>query len=510
MYGILFDQRKSRKTHAKVSLSLATLGRYNHSSMTSRRTTASLKTAEKSGRSANPAKGKSAVGQKQSTPIARPNFAASGKIIRDPLHDLIRVDQFAYGLLQTPAFQRLRKIRQLGLAMLVYPGAEHSRFVHSLGAYHLARRVVRALLDLDRGLFSLDEQQAIQLAALCHDIGHGPFSHLFERVTGEFISKDAADHETWTRKIIREDDRVVAALEAAGDKVPGIVFDIINKTYKKTYATDIVSSQLDVDRFDYLMRDSFMTGVKYGDLDLNWLLRTLQIGTTSKDGKQIKTLALDGRRGLSSVESYILGRHYMYIHVYYHKTIQAAESMLKNVLKLAIQETGKGTLKNSHPFFETLSKGKVPSLANYLSLNDFNIFCMLESWAATHKGALGDLSKRLVERDIFGCVTIPEKLTHEKRLDKDKKTRTLLRSKKLDPDSYLIVQEPSDRAFKDLYFHIQGGSEKKHQEIYYVDATGDTKPLSTADSFIKQLRFAETRIYVPKEVFNAVHDIWLK
>lgn len=434
----------------------------------------------------------------------------SAKIIRDPLHDLIRVEPSAVGLIETPAFQRLRKIRQLGLAMLVYPGAEHSRFIHSVGAYHLARRVVRALLDLDKKLFTNDEQVAIPLAALCHDIGHGPFSHLFERVSRQFISKDDADHETWTRRIIKEDPEISKVLKAVGAEIPGIVFDIINKAHKHKYVSDIVSSQMDVDRFDYLMRDSFMTGVKYGDLDLNWMLRTLQVGQVQKGTNKalIKTLALDGRRGLSSLESYILGRHYMYMHVYYHKTIQAAESMLTKLLALAVEETGKGNLKATHSVFESLSKKKVPSLSDYLSLNDFSIFSLMEQWEK-QKGPIGDLSKRLNSRNIFSCVPMPTNLSHTARLEKDKKTRDLLKENKLDPDIYLIFHDPQDRAFKDLYFHIQAGKEAEHQEIYYLDRTGNTKTLSTSGSFVGKLNFREERLYVPKELYSKVSEIWL-
>ena len=429
------------------------------------------------------------------------------KIIRDPLHDLIRVEPPAVALIDTSAFQRLRRIRQLGLAMFVYPGAEHSRFTHSVGAYHLARRVVRSLLDLDKRLFTPEEQIAIPLAALCHDIGHGPFSHLFERVSQRFIAKDEADHESWTRKIIRDDEAVSTVLKSAGKDVSGIVFDIINKAYKKKYASDIVSSQMDVDRFDYLMRDSLMTGVKYGDLDLNWILRTLQVGQVKKDGKSIKTLALDGRRGLSAVESYILGRHYMYTHVYYHKTIQSAESMLLNILTLAVEETKNGKLRVTHPLFNSLAERRVPSLSEYLSLDDFSIFSMMQEWEK-YGGVLGDLSKRLNSRNIFTCIVIPSKLSHVERIARDTQTKSLLNDLGLDPTYYLISHETSDRAFKDLYSHIQTGKESQHQEIYYVDGMGATKTLSTSGSFVAQLNFREERLYVPKELSKKVRDIW--
>ena len=430
-----------------------------------------------------------------------------GKIIRDPLHDLIRIDcPFVLKLIETRAFQRLRKIRQLGLAFLVYPGAEHSRFTHSVGAYHLSMRVVRALKRIKPNLFTKEEEVAIGLAALCHDIGHGPFSHLFERVTESYIGKKPANHETWTLAIIEHDKDVSKILKEAGNGVFEIVRAIIDKTYTNSYVKDIVSSQLDVDRFDYLMRDSMMCGVKYGTIDLNWLIRTLKCGEIDRDSKKVTTLALDGKRGLASVESYILGRYYMYIHVYYHKTIRAAETMLRNLLKEVIKETANGFVPVPRAFAKYADK-KVPELEEYLELNDFAFLNLLDVWAGQEISVIQDLARRLVERRIFATLVVPENLAYDKRQEREAKAKDFLRDKKLsaesdrkiDPDIYFINDEATDVAYKDYYFQAQRGKEAEHQEIYYLDANKNTKSLSSLKSFVNELTYKEERIYVPKE-----------
>lgn len=435
------------------------------------------------------------------------------RIIRDPLHDLIRVDTPEFmQVIHAPAFQRLRRIRQLGLAFLVYPGAEHSRFIHALGAYHLSLQMIDALKRQDPNLFSAEEEIAIPLAALCHDIGHGPFSHLFERVAKEFITENSenAMHEAWTRRIVEEDEAISAVLDKLG--VKKVIVDIINHTYERLYVQDIVSSQLDVDRFDYLCRDSLMTGVKYGDLDLSWLLRTIKVATWKSDTEQ-KVLALDSRRGLSAVESYILGRHHMYKHVYYHKTIRSAETMLKNLLKEAVKASGDGRLsvaqKTTHPAFVSLAKQEIPSLSDYLSLNDFLIFDYMDVWAHMDLGAISDLSKRLVAREIFTTIVVPERLI--KNLDQyasaREKSKEIVEKAGFDKDIYFIYDTPQDTAYKDLYYYQRKGEEEDAQDVFCVDG-GKVFTLSSTKTWLAELGFAEHRIYVPKELEEQIRPLW--
>ncbi len=409
------------------------------------------------------------------------------RIIRDPLHDLIRIDHKAIiEVMEAPAFQRLRQIRQLGLAYLVYPGAEHSRFIHALGAYHLSLRMIEALKRQESDLFSTEEELAIPLAALCHDVGHGPFSHLFERVTKQFLSEQA-NHEVWTVRILEEDPIISSILMELG--VQKSVTEIIKHTYENLFVQDIISSQLDVDRFDYLCRDSLMTGVKYGDLDLSWLFRTVKVAPWNST----KVLALDARRGLSAVEAYMLGRHHMYKHVYYHKTIRSAETMLKKLLVEVVKATKSGSLKDNmtHAVFESLAKDEVPSLNDYLKLTDFVILNMLESWSECSAKTVSDLSKRLIRRDIFASITVPENLirNHDKSHEAIEKTKKLLGGKSLDPDIYYIYDTPQDTAYKDLYHYQRADKEEDAQDVFCVDGQ---KVYSLSCSNVRHTRGAIT------------------
>ena len=245
-----------------------------------------------------------------------PSENSVNKFIRDPIHDIIRIeDQFILELLDTAPVQRLRRIRQLGLAYLVYPGAEHSRFTHSLGVYHLAGRAMDQLNRVnDCNLFDCGKREAVLAAALLHDVGHGPFSHVFESISNRIKGSNGAKHENWTLKIVKDDQAINKILARVSTEMSENVHQILRRTYKPHYVTALISSQLDVDRFDYLLRDSHMTGVQYGTFDLEWMLRTLAVKSIpltpsgeTEDRAELKTVIIDGRRGLSSLESHFGG-----------------------------------------------------------------------------------------------------------------------------------------------------------------------------------------------------------
>lgn len=365
-----------------------------------------------------------------------------------------------------------------------------------------------ALQRQNRSLFSEAELLAIPLAALCHDIGHGPFSHLFERVTKEFVG-DGSSHESWTVRILEEEPEISSILVKAG--VKQIITEVINHTYEKLHVQDIISSQLDVDRFDYLCRDSLMTGVKYGDLDLSWLLRTVKVAETSVGGQIRSVLALDSRRGMSAVEAYILGRHHMYKHVYYHKTIRSAETMLKKLLIEVVKATQHDKLKDSltHPVFTALAKKEVPSLEDYLTINDFVILNLLEQWAKCGIEPVADLASRLRNRDIFAAIVVSDKFTEDiqKAHDAIEKTKSFLKRKNLDPDVYYIYDTPQDTAYKDLYYYQRNDQEEEAQDLYCVE--GDRVfTLSSRKTFLSDLVYKEHRVYVPKEFENEIREFW--
>lgn len=426
------------------------------------------------------------------------------KIIRCPVHDLIKVDtEFSLEIINSKPMQRLRRVRQLGLAYLVYPGAEHSRFAHSVGVYHLANRFMDALnLSRDKQAFDDKTKAAVRAAALLHDVGHGAFSHLFELVTKDILKNNAVDHEQWTEQVIKEDPAIsnilMQASQRYGTNMSADVLSIINHTHKKKYVSDLVSSQLDVDRFDYLLRDSLMTGVHYGNFDLEWIIRSLKI--REYDGKEV--LAVDAKRGLSSIESYILGRHYMYCHVYYHKTIRAAEIMLRQILKRAVYLAGNGQREiKKLPVIGKLGNKEQPEISEYLSLNDFVVYSWIEKWADESKDKiLRDLSNKLICRQLFK--TIPVNINKD-FVNKLQQMQEKAKKAKLDPEYYCCEDEPKNVAFKDYFYDVKAGNKKEHQDIFLVNDKG-VEELSYSDSFIieakRALKFQEYRIYVPREI----------
>lgn len=441
------------------------------------------------------------------------------KIIRDPLHDLIRIDDpTILELIDSQPMQRLRKIRQLGLACLVFPGAEHSRFVHSLGVFHLSQQVADYLGRIqlpDKKFTHLDEKRKklLGFTALLHDVGHGPFSHLFERIARATLDNQYISHEDWTIQIIRKHPTVSKILNSVDEKVIDSIHQILTHTYSPRYIGDIISSQFDVDRFDYLLRDSLMTGAKYGNFDLAWILRALKIGFVNENNNskspEIQVLAIDGKRGLNWVEMHLLGRHYMYKNVYYHKTIRAAESMLKVILSRVIDLIRINKLTSPHPVMSAFAEKKQPSLDEYLSLNDFTVLDWIEEWAnKCNDKILEDLSNRLYTRNIFKTITIRDKKTFSRISD----VKNFLKKKGYEPDYYLLEDEPRDVVYKDyLWYMRKGGDPNSRQEIYILDENKKTIPLSNVGGFLteadKSLSFEDDRWYVPGELKEEIMSI---
>lgn len=330
------------------------------------------------------------------------------KVLRDPVHDLISLeseDQFILDLIDTKEFQRLRRIRQLGLAYFVYPSAEHSRFGHSLGVFNFARRMINQLLVRHHGENTIRKalqkhSKTIKAAALLHDLGHGPFSHVFERV---FDNDASMKHEQWTCEIIRDKGTDVhKKLVGSGidvNEVCALVWDKAHETYDDVdevphyFIRDIVSSQLDADRMDYLLRDSLFTGARYGQYDSEWIMNAIAIGDPYKLGKL--KLCLDASKGTGAINEFLIARLLMTEHVYGHKTTRSYESELVNTLRLA------GTLGNDLPE-ETpapvrdflIGKGSVP-VKTYLMLDDEVTWWALRQWAAWKSPPLRGRSKEL-------------------------------------------------------------------------------------------------------------------
>ena len=319
------------------------------------------------------------------------------RVFRDPVHGLIELDgedRAITRVLDTRAMQRLRRIKQMGFAWLVYPGAEHSRFGHALGAFHIAQRVVRTL-ELGAPI-----ARHVKLAALLHDVGHGPFSHAWEHVFGGW------DHERWGARIVTEDPELRGVLE---DLEPGLAETLRSfwtKTYKPHFARKLVSSQLDVDRLDYLLRDGHYSGAGYATYDLDWIIHALEVEEVRTDDDP-SDLVVDYRRGMYAVEQYLFARSYMYAQVYHHKTVRAAEWMFIKTLERFAQLAQREAEPPGLEIGARMARGGAVAVDEYLRLHDVSLTFALDAWAGHGAGppaddpVLRDLAARLVERRLF-------------------------------------------------------------------------------------------------------------
>jgi uncharacterized protein len=323
----------------------------------------------------------------------------SEKIIRDPVHDVIvlhtdrPLEALLFRLLNAPQVQRLRRVRQLGMASLAYPGADHSRYSHSLGVMETARKMLNRL----RSLVSIDPQnEAICLvSALLHDLGHGPFSHVFERIS-------ELRHEQITTQIIEDEAGEVHHLLREFDtQMPANVMTMLQSRPKRTFFNDILASQLDADRFDYLLRDNLMTGSQYGGFDLSWLVMAI---TVDEKSDRLAVLA----KGISAVEDYLQARYHMYRNVYFHKVVRSAEGMVKLALqrarRLAIQERLLWPPRE-HVVHKALL-GQTLGAREFNDLDDVSIMHCFKIWADGDDPTLAALCRGLLFRKLFKVIDV--------------------------------------------------------------------------------------------------------
>ena len=311
------------------------------------------------------------------------------KIINDPVYGFIGVpNSFIYDLISHPWLQRLRNIKQLGLTQLVYPGAVHTRFHHALGSMHLVYQVIDVLRT--KGvLISEDEAEAVQAAILLHDIGHGPFSHTLENVlVSDF------HHENITLYMMQELSR-----EFQGKL--DLSIEIFTNRYHRTFFHQLISGQLDMDRMDYLNRDSFFTGVIEGVIGFDRIIKMLDV----YDDRLVVE-----EKGIYSIEKFLIARRLMYWQVYFHKTVLSAENMLIKILNRAKELSLKGTVLPGMPDLNIFLQSHITG-ARFLSdrsifeaftrLDDHDIMCSVKCWARHTDPVLSTLSQALINRNLY-------------------------------------------------------------------------------------------------------------
>jgi len=333
--------------------------------------------------------------------------ASRFKIFSDPVHGFISVPKRLLPLVETPEFQRLRRIRQLGLGHLVFPGAEHTRFQHALGAMALMQQALSSIAEKGTPI-SESEQEAALIAALLHDVGHGPFSHTLET---DLIGADASGpfhHEQMSRLLIQR-------LNARFDGQLDLALDIFDGTYPRPFFESLLSSQLDMDRLDYLRRDSFYTGVAEGVVGVDRIIKTMRVHPL--DGGPDADIVIEAK-GAYAVESYILSRRLMYWQVYLHKTVIAADHLLRSAFARARRccAEGDAAVLASSPALLFFLRRRVTAshivepdvLDAFCRLDDTDILYSLSRWTESDDRVLADLARRFIHRDLFRTTYLAE------------------------------------------------------------------------------------------------------
>lgn len=321
------------------------------------------------------------------------------KIFNDPIYGFISIpNELIYDLIQHPYFQRLRRISQMGLSYLVYPGANHTRFHHALGCMHLMQKAIETL-RFKGVVVSNDEECALLIAILLHDIGHGPFSHAMEKSIVEDVHHEAIS---------------LLFMNQLNDEFDGklsLAIQVFKGEYHRKFMLQLISSQLDMDRMDYLKRDSFYTGVAEGNVNSERLIQMMNV--------ENDVLVIE-EKGIYSVEKFLLSRRLMYWQAYLHKTSLVAELILMKVLKRAKELTLKGVkLPCSEPllFFMnnkiTLEDFDAEKLDLFSQLDDFDIISALKAWQKQDDFILSTLSKMIINRDLLKIKLSAEKIPME-------------------------------------------------------------------------------------------------
>jgi HD superfamily phosphohydrolase len=422
------------------------------------------------------------------------------RIYRDPVHNIIRLrtntdeGQLMMRLIDTPEFQRLRRIKQLGLGLYTYQGAEHSRFTHSLGAFHLMTRVLDRLSE--RYEITEEAHAAARAAALLHDVGHGSFSHVMEKVLG-------FHHESWTvQAVLNEDNEIGKLLSAYSSDLARNVAAIIEGKFQPAALGQLVSSQLDVDRMDYLLRDSLMTGAKYGTYDLEWIINALAI---DEEADRIYVAA----RGLYAVEEYLQARYYMFRQVYFHRTLRSAEAVLRSVLRRALKllEAGETVWYAPDTAFEKVLRRSPLTLADHLEMDDSDVIFHVKQWQRSADAILGDLSRRFVGRRLFKAIDLD--MPESERAEFLSAARVCVGRAGYDPDYYFIEDRASDVPYYNYY--TAEGAEPKTR-IYVED--GYSRPqireISEVSNVVRGLQqgYELHRVCFPAEVKEDVYALY--
>lgn len=412
---------------------------------------------------------------------------AREKVFRDPVHDYVHIQhQTILDLINTREFQRLRRIKQLGIAYAIFHGAEHSRFTHSLGVYEIARRIcdhfqrTYATKEEGDGLWNDNERLVTLCAALLHDVGHGPFSHTFEKVF-------TTNHEKLTIEIILSPDtQINEVLSRVAPDFPAKVASVIDKTYPNPQVVQMISSQIDADRMDYLLRDAYFAAVSYGKFDLDRILRVIKPCANG--------ICFD-YSGMHAVEDYIVSRYQMYMQVYFHPVSRGLEVLIHHLFKRAKYCYQHNLLDNKaiYTLLDPFLKDEW-HLEDYLRLDDGVMTTYFTLFSQESDNILKDLATRYLTRKPFKSIMIAQ-----------------------NSDSIPLANYSEEKGFAKEYYTALNNSydlpydfyrpnqEKSRTSIQLMNKDGSLIELSKASGLVEALTGKEkgdTRFYFVKELLH--------
>jgi len=455
--------------------------------------------------------------------------------IQEAVHGLLEfrgLEAIVVDVLRTPEIQRTRRIRQLGLCHYVFPSAEHSRLVHSLGASWLAIRFARQLRDTTRGYLSdvlRPSETAIAdlaLAALCHDIGHGPLSHAWEReiVGREYdraelfnslnipldlrsLFKDAPWHEITTAGLLLwKDGELNQLLENYSRGSALRIVRLLRGEYWLEYLPGLLRGEVDVDRADYIRRDTHQTGVAYGRYDLDWLISTCTVGEQPSNGKWV--VGFDSRKAPRVIEQFLVARIALYETVYCHKTVRAAEGMVKNLFRRLKQVVRDGSESISSEVFHKAILSTSVTPADLLDLDDFALFVLIgELSRAAIDPIVRDLSQRILSRDLFKLVPVSSEDVENFLLNENSYDKLYEVMKPFcpgDPQHYLVRDDYSFKFFNDQ----ETDSGDLSGASFLIDSRRKAKPLRDhSDLRMHKTEIKAVRLFTLQSCVTKVADV---
>lgn len=401
------------------------------------------------------------------------------KVFKDPIHKYIYVqEQVVWDLVNTREFQRLRRIRQLGTSFFTFHGAEHSRFSHSLGVYEITRKII---MQFERNQYvdwPKEEKLLCLCAALLHDIGHGPFSHSIEAAFD-------IHHEDWSCAIVLGETEVNRVLRGVSDDFPRKVADVIQKTYDKKIVVSLISSQMDADRMDYLLRDAYFTGVNYGTFDLERILRVV---------RPYQGHIVIKESGMHAVEDYLMSRYQMYWQVYFHPVTRSSEIILKKLFQRA-----KELYKNGYKFkfmiapLPELFEQRL-SIHDYFLLDESFIQMTMMQWSSEKDPILADLCNRFLHRRLFKYMTLE---TIDASFKDNIQNR--MHSAGIDPAYYMEIDFPSDLPY-DVY---RPGTADEKLPIFLLNDKEELIEISNKSQIVRSIsgnRIGMHHLYYPADL----------